>query len=224
MLYRVNSIFEYLNVPLSEREGADPFVKKAAQRAENITALEDYQALAAILLHTKPKQIFEIGTYLGVTSDFMLEVLPDCHVVSIAYINSFFGKKYNNSGLSKEGVGGLVGPEKRSRYHQMYGSSHDLVPGRLIKEFGRFDLVLIDGDHSREGVLLDTELAKQVIAHGGTICWHDANPKEKYLPVRLYLENELSLPALATEDTYIGGVACWNREIESRIRLSIQNR
>ena len=35
------------------------------------------------------------------------------------------------------------------------------------------DFILIDGDHSKEGVLYDTDLARQVIRHGGIICWHD---------------------------------------------------
>ncbi|MFF2290451.1 class I SAM-dependent methyltransferase [Peribacillus butanolivorans] len=47
--------------------------------------------------------------------------------------------------------------------------SRDLHPSDLPAA----DLIFIDGDHSKEGVLLDTILARQVIRQGGIICWHD---------------------------------------------------
>lgn len=223
VLYRVESMFEFFNIAAPDREGVEKWAAAAAQRAQNMTALQDYQALAAVLLYVKPKRIFEIGTYLGGTSEFFLNVLPECRVVSIAYINpllNVFGRKFNNSELSRKEVGVLVSEANKHRFHQLYGNSHDLVARDLLAEFGPFDLVFVDGDHSREGVHLDTELAKQIIQDAGTICWHDANPKKEYLPVRRYLENELPLCALATSDRYVGGVACWNRRIENAIHES----
>lgn len=39
------------------------------------------------------------------------------------------------------------------------------------------DLIFIDGDHSFNGVILDTILARQTVRKGGIICWHDfGNP------------------------------------------------
>ncbi len=47
--------------------------------------------------------------------------------------------------------------------------SHELVSSDLSP----CDAVFIDGDHSRKGVLNDTELALQVIRPGGIVMWHD---------------------------------------------------
>jgi predicted O-methyltransferase YrrM len=78
--------------------------------ANNMTVLDDYHALAAILLGTRPRRIFEIGTYRGVTSDFFLQVLPEVEVVSIAFVPepsfwSNFHRKYNNTDLPVDMVG-----------------------------------------------------------------------------------------------------------------------
>jgi len=221
MLYRVDSFFNWFDIPDSARLKAEQMSDTACKAAKDMVHLNDYLALAAILLHYKPKLIFEIGTYKGATSDFFLQLLPDCQVVSIAYVRpflSFLGKNYNNSELSRKDVGSYVGTEKRNRFHQLYGDSHKLTADTLREKFGLFDLVFIDGDHCRDGVRQDTELAKSIITDCGIIAWHDANPKDKYTDVRFYLEQELTLHAIATMDNYTGGIACWSREIESRIR------
>jgi len=240
MLYRVKCLFDWFNIPASARIRAEQLSQEAFKASGGMVHLNDYLALSAVLLRHKPKLIFEIGTYLGVTSDFLLRLLPDCEVVSVAYVRRFLsparrtlspfavlrrtgwaggfaGKNYNNSELSPKDIGSHVGIERRNRLHQLYGDSHKLKPSTLIKKFGLFDLVFIDGDHCRQGVRQDTELAKSILADDGTISWHDANPKEKYSDVRLYLEQELPMQALATMDDYIGGIACWSKKIEKRI-------
>jgi predicted O-methyltransferase YrrM len=221
MLHRVDGLFEWFNTPVSARARAEQLSHEAAGASNGMMRLKDYLALSAVLLCYKPKLIFEIGTYLGVTSDFFLRLLPDCEVVSIAYIErslSSIRKDYNNSDLSCEEVGSSVGAERRNRFHQLYGDSHRLAANALREQFGLFDLVFIDGDHCADGIRRDTELGRSIIVEDGLICWHDANPKEKYRDVRVYLEQELPLRAVATMDDYVGGIACWSREIEQRIR------
>ena len=160
------------------------------------------------------------------TSDFFLRLLPDCEVVSIAYVGGLLGslgKSYNNSNLPKKQIGSRVGPERRGRFHQIFGDSHKLTVDALKNRFGVFDFIFIDGDHCADGVRQDTELAGSLIADNGLICWHDANPKDKYRDVRLFLEQELPLKAIATMDDYSGGVACWSKDIEKRIESLFQN-
>jgi len=226
MLYRVNCLFDWFKTPDSARAGAEQLSQEAFIASKGMTLFNDYLALSAILLHYRPKRIFEIGTYLGVTSDFFLRLLPDCEVVSIAYVGGLLnslGKSYNNSNLSKKEIGSHVGTERRSRFHQLYGDSHKLAADALKERFGVFDLIFIDGDHCADGVRQDTELAGSLIADNGLICWHDANPKDKYRDVRLFLEQELPMQAVATMDDYSGGVACWGKDIEKRIEKLYQN-
>ena len=224
MLYRVNCLFDWFNIPDSARAGAEKLSREAFKASNGMTHLNDYLALSAALVYYKPKLIFEIGTYLGVTSDFFLKLLPDCEVVSIAYARVFLSslrKSYNNSELSRKEIGSYVGPDRRGRFHQLYGDSHQLTADALRDKFGVFDLVFIDGDHCADGVRRDTALALSIIADHGLICWHDANPKEKYRDVQVYLEQELPMQALATMDDYLGGIACWSTDIQKRIYVSI---
>ena len=221
MLTRVESFLDWLDVQGPDRTEAQPLIAQTTEQANGMMHVRDYAALAAVLLHGRPRRIFEIGTYLGVTADFFLQLLPECEVLSIAYANRSwnpFSKRYNNSELSRKKVGSRVGKERVSRFRQLYGDSHELEAGRVVSEFGVFDLVFIDGDHSGDGVRQDTELAANIINDSGIICWHDANPKHAYQQVRVYLEDELAKEAIATSDDYIGGIACWSQEIESRLK------
>jgi predicted O-methyltransferase YrrM len=161
MLTRLQSFFDFLTVEDSFRSVSEDLARSMAKRANGMIHVKDYLALAAILGYQKPHLVFEIGTYLGLTSDFILELVSTSRVVSIAYVNltlGLFGTKYNNSELSREQVGSLVHRSHRDRFVQIIGDSHVLSAQDLILEYGRFDLVIIDGDHSREGVRSDTEL------------------------------------------------------------------
>lgn len=220
MLVRIDDYFSYLAVDDSDRAKGIQMAELYGEKAQGMTDTHDYKALAAIALRYRPKRIFEIGTYRGVTSDFFLSLLPESEVVSIAYVNpkwKFLGRFFNNSELTKKQIGSEVFAGRRPRFTQLYGNSHKLKSELLIKEYGRFDLVFIDGDHSAKGVALDTELAKNIISESGVICWHDANPKPRYMDVRRFLEEDLSLPVIATRDDYVGGVAVWSKEIASRL-------
>lgn len=216
---RIHSFFDWFSIEPKRQEELRLIAEEAALLAKGMTDLKDYLALAAILERYQPKRIFEIGTYQGVTTDFFLQVLPHCEVVTIAFINpahTFFRKKYNNSELEEHEIGSYVTKERRSRYTQLIGNSHQLKAKEFLKEHGPMDLVFIDGDHSAKGVALDTHFAQKILDSNGTICWHDANPKERYLAVRQYLEQKMKQPAIATYDDYVGGIACWNMEIEQK--------
>ena len=221
MLRRIDDFFAFLDITGPRRSAAEQAARQAADRAEGMTHLQDYLALAAMLSFAQPRRIFEIGTFLGVTSDFFLSLLPECRVVSIAYQNprlKLLGKSFNNSELPREKVGSMVSQANRPRFTQLYGDSHKLTAQEMLSEHGGpFDLIFIDGDHSRQGVAQDTELARAILADGGTICWHDANPKEKYLGVRQFLEIDLPQTAIATAEGYLGGVAGWSRAIEGKL-------
>lgn len=211
MLTRINSFFDYFSLDESSRIMGEKAAVEAAEMSKGMMDVKDYLALAAVCLARRPRTIFEIGTYLGVTSNFFLRLLPECRVVSIAYVNpmiALFGKKSNNSDLPKEKVGSKVDIAMKSRFEQLYGDSHELNAKDMLEEHGSFDMILIDGDHSYDGVAQDTALARKMLMESGVLCWHDANPKEKYLEVREFLEKSADFSAIATFDDYIGGIAC----------------
>lgn len=223
IIKRVSSFFDWFQIDSKRVEELELLAEEAALLSDGMTHLKDYLALAAILEFTQPKQIFEIGTYRGVTSDFFMQVLPDCRVISIAYVNPkrvfFKRKQFNNSELKIEEVGSYIAAENRERFTQLIGNSHEITAHDILKKFGKMDLVFIDGDHSLKGVQKDTELALGMLSEGGTLCWHDANPKDKYFPVRDFLENHADKLMLATQDDYIGGISCWNSLIEQKLQV-----
>lgn len=240
MLLRVDSMYEWFGIDELSRTQLEGLAEETGRASGGMVHVQDYHALAAIVSHFRPRRIFEIGTFLGVTSDFFLRLVPECEVVSIAYVMgrspSTFEKRalnlfmrfaeftrlpvrmFNNSDLSHERVGSKIATERKHRFRQLIGDSHELEAEQLLHEHGAFDLVFIDGDHSSTGVMLDTELAAKILAPRGVICWHDANPVRKYLSVQTYLEQRMAYSAVATSETYEGGIACWSVEIEERIQ------
>jgi len=221
MLTRIDDFFTFFAINESDRDFCIRAATHASERGQDMTTRYDYEALAAIALHYKPRRIFEIGTYLGITSDFFLSILPECKVVSIAYRNRLlrvFEPIFNNSELNHDQIGSEVLADRRTRFTQLHGNSHKIDSQTFVKEYGSFDLVFIDGDHTAKGVFLDTELAKKIITESGVICWHDANPKQKYMDVKKFLEEDLTFPAIATKDNYIGGIGAWGKEIEDNLK------
>jgi predicted O-methyltransferase YrrM len=221
MIKRIPDFFSFLDVAGETRVAAARDAARASAKAGRMMDARDYEALAALAVHARPRRIFEIGTYLGVNSDFLLTLAPHAELVSIAYVNKRwtpFRRRYNNSELPPHRIGCEVQPERRERFTQLHGDSHRLDAGTLVRRYGRFDLVFIDGDHSRTGVAQDTALARAILAESGAIAWHDANPKPAYLDVRRFLEQDLTLAAIATQDTYVGGIAAWSVAIEAKVQ------
>lgn len=227
MLHRQEDWFSFFDISAKETERAKDLTAASIGPSAGMMSNGDFYALAAALLHHKPKTIFEIGTYLGASSNFFLTLLPQSRVVSMAFIpasqlspdmaSADSNAAYNNDDLGLDQVGSLVSPENRPRFTQLIGDSHAIVARDFVARHGKMDFVFIDGDHSREGVSQDTALAKNLIAEAGAIGWHDANPKRKYIGSRLFLEQDLDLTALATADNYVGGVAFWTAKLEEQL-------
>lgn len=225
MLIRSPSFAEALGLSATNRERVETLAQSTSAASQGMAHVDDYRALGAICCDLQPRRIFEIGTFLGMTSNFFLELLPDAQVVSIAFVRSrvpFFSRKYNNSSLSAGEVGSCVTPQNRPRFEQLLGDSHELKAPDLLRRFGPFDLIFIDGDHTHQGVALDTVLSQQIVSDNGGICWHDANPIPKYADVRQYLERDLACDALATTDHYHGGVAYWHPSLVTRGILGVR--
>lgn len=218
MLQRHADWFSVLKVRDAARKGAAAIMDETLGLSAGMMHRRDIEALTALLLALKPKRIFEIGTYRGASSEMMLRLLPEAHVISIAFVNPDKSRQFNNDELSEAEVGALVSPSNRGRFTQLIGDSHRIDPAGFVRDHGKMDLVFIDGDHSREGVRQDTDLARAILAPGGAIAWHDANPKKRYIGSRLFLEEDLPELALATTDDFIGGVAVWTEKLERSLR------
>lgn len=76
MLARIHDFFDFFMLTDELRDSGTRAARIAVEKAKGMTDIKDYEALAAIALHFNPLRIFEIGMYLGVTSDFFLALLP----------------------------------------------------------------------------------------------------------------------------------------------------
>jgi predicted O-methyltransferase YrrM len=219
LLQRHADWFSFLKLDPALQERSRDVMEQTLEISQGMMHRIDIESLAAAVLYCKPKRVFEIGTYRGASSEMILHLLPKARVISIAFVNDRqAGRQFNNDELSAEEVGALVSAGNRSRFTQLIGDSHKVDPETFVRDHGRMDLVFIDGDHSREGVRQDTELARAILAPGGAIAWHDANPKRRYIGSRLFLEEDLPELALATTDDFIGGVALWSKALERQLR------
>ncbi|MBY0074708.1 class I SAM-dependent methyltransferase [Priestia aryabhattai] len=130
----------------------------------------DVEPLIAFSRTFYPKIIVEIGIQRGATAKCILDNSP--------WIERYIGidvppdYKASLSILQHEVpkiAGECVKQDPRVDIIVKPNGSRDVVPADLPIA----DLIFIDGDHTAEGVLLDTLLARQIIRKGGIICWHD---------------------------------------------------
>ncbi len=68
-----------------------------------------------------------------------------------------------------------------------------------------FKFIFIDGDHSLEGVRIDTEVAVRLLAPGGIIAWHDClDGAPDWVGVKRYLTGlSMELDLVQVEGTWL---------------------
>ncbi|TCJ01455.1 class I SAM-dependent methyltransferase [Cytobacillus praedii] len=130
----------------------------------------DIEPILAFVQTFHIKTIIEIGIQRGATAKCILD---NCSSVE-RYIGIDLTPDSQTTLSIQQGEIPKIAGELVKDYHQVEliltpNGTRDLSPVHLPAA----ELILIDGDHSAEGVLLDTILARQTIRKGGIICWHD---------------------------------------------------
>jgi predicted O-methyltransferase YrrM len=220
MLQRFDNWLKFFGSSANDTQRSAALVQRATEASAGMLAGQDYAALAAALLHLRPKYIFDIGTHSGATADFMLSLLPQSRVTSLEYFpedDMDAGFSGRPARLAFEQIGAKVIAENRPRFTQVIADTNLIVARDFVARHGAMDFIFIAGEPTTAALAQNTALAQKVLAKGGAIAWHGANPKRKYAAMRDYLENSLGLNALATADTFIGGVALWSPAIEARL-------
>lgn len=125
----------------------------------------------------RPKRVMEIGTYNGGTL-FAESVLAsdDATIISLDLPGGKFLGGYSEWKASVYRTFTRAG----QRMHLIRGDSHaesSLDEVKRILGGKPLDFLLIDGDHSYEGVRMDYEMYGPLVRSGGVIAFHDiANP------------------------------------------------
>lgn len=144
----------------------------------NITLLEMY-VINHLVKKYDPKTIFEIGTFDGRTTlNFALNTdpkstlytldLPQTAMNDVKYDLATGEETYVNKKMSGAR---FINTEYENRITQLYGDSatFDLSP-----YFNSIDFIFLDGSHSYDYVISDSQNALKLLKNGkGVIVWHD---------------------------------------------------
>ena len=160
----VDGVLDFLWSP------AAGLIKPAQIRAE-------FESLLRLAFATPPRRVMEIGTYNGGSlCAFTALAADDADIISLDLPGGHFLGGYS------EWKGSLYRDFARpgQKMHLVRADSHDPASLARVKDIRageQLDFLLVDGDHSYEGVKLDHKMYGPLVRPGGVIVFHDiANP------------------------------------------------
>ena len=150
------------------------------ESAAGTLPLRECVTLGAICQHLQPRLVFEIGTFRGSSTLLMaMNSAPDCQIYTLDLPPGEVTTKYDVDNGNITGMTFSIGEHfERSAYatriQQLYGDSaaFDFSPFA-----GSIDLVFVDGSHSYENVVEDSQTAFAMLRPGGVILWDDYHPE-----------------------------------------------
>lgn len=157
----------------------------------------DAYILKRILYMYKPKTILEIGSFLGFSTRWLLEVSKNWDTRVTAIDPNIRHRTFDSPRQYVEKLNSLFYPNKLEILTGFFGSYDDHIyydyehyePKRdrsyvdqlankraiINKNWQRkFDFIFIDGDHSYKSALNNFEIAFELLNEGGCITFHDA--------------------------------------------------
>ena len=152
-------------------------LSRLADVAGNVTPTE-LMLIAAFVRQRQPAVCFEIGTFDGRTTANMAANQPadgKCWTLDLPPAGAATAALPLASGdetyIRKPQSGARMAAQAESgKIVQLYGDSgtFDFAP-----YYGKVDVMFVDGAHSYEYVLSDSEAAHRMVKPGGLILWHD---------------------------------------------------
>lgn len=146
--------------------------------------------LARVTRALKPRTVFEIGTYNGLTTAlFLLNSDPDAAIVTMdlpTHSTEENGRLPSDQKLvANRQLGSLPRALGLREYTQVLCDSMVFDPSPYLNSV---DLGLIDGAHDLVHVQNDTLKMTRMILDGGIVFWHDYGGKRALRPLARYLD------------------------------------
>lgn len=157
----------------STEELANEAIRRGAmQKRSELTGLLD------VLSDQKPTNLLEVGAGRGGMLFALAHVaMADARLVSVDLPGGDFGGGYTNRGQKR--IESYALPTQELKLLQ--ADSHEADTHARVVEWMEdepLDFLMIDGDHSREGVRQDWEMYSPLVGPGGVIAFHDVAPHE----------------------------------------------
>jgi Methyltransferase domain len=139
------------------------------------TPLVDLLVLSLLVARSRPRVVFEFGTFTGLGTLHLALNAPGAVVHTLDLVgperSSISGLDWE-TGIDQSSIGSIYkdDPEASARIRQHWGDSRefDTTPFRGTVEF-----VFIDAAHSYDFVKNDTQKAIEMAGSGATVVWHD---------------------------------------------------
>jgi len=141
---------------------------------------EQAMAVLSILVAEGPKEVLEIGTYMGNTTRQMAENLPTAIIHTVDLPVDYAAEKDEGTGIPKDDFhlikSRVVGREylgrpEAARIRQHFGDTATWD----FTNAGRPDFFFIDGSHTYEYCKNDSEKCYELCNGCGTFLWHDVD-------------------------------------------------
>jgi len=132
--------------------------------------------LIAVVAARQPRTIVEIGTSKGGTFYTWCQVAaPDALLVSIDLPGGRYGEGYEESDIPRLRSFAQAGQEVRfvradSHLESTRSQLEEILAGHEV------DFLMIDGDHTYDGVRRDFEMYAPLVRDGGLVAFHDVLP------------------------------------------------
>jgi predicted O-methyltransferase YrrM len=128
--------------------------------------------ISQIVSSLAPHCLFEFGTFNGRTTlHLALNSPEDASIYTLDIKEGAFDFGADTPFFRRISVGECFkGTPVEGKITMIVGDSHTFDFARWSKSV---DFIFIDGDHSFDGVMCDSQAAFSMIRHGGVIVWHD---------------------------------------------------
>lgn len=132
----------------------------------------DIDSLIKLLLSNDTKTVFEIGTWLGMTTAILAEYFDVVYTIDIER-NTTWPPKLKGTPIGSS----YINSKCVNRIHQFFGDTADPSVIKSIREYigNDVDGCFIDGSHSYGGAIMDNNNAVNMVKNGGIIIFHDVN-------------------------------------------------
>jgi hypothetical protein len=170
------SLVDILDSILQEKKGT--LRLELIRHEDGILPIHEAVAILGILVAENPKEVLEIGTYMGHTTKAMAENLPNASIHTVDLPPDFSTQQDPSGGPPKDDfhliARRVVGREFKGqavgqRIKQHFGDTAIMD----FREFGRPTFFFIDGSHTYEYCKQDSEKCFALCDGAGTFLWHD---------------------------------------------------